>query len=158
MDQYSNLVDRSLEILIKINADVQVKSLPAESRFGLFGAPTISTSFLRPLVYLLLSKHWKISTLVLFWPIFNLPIRGKISRISLQIRDPRWSGMTWKYHWILLQKSRDKTHAFRNAFVLTFKKSTMFFSHTNGDASNSVSQKHSIRLAPRTGNLAYHKR
>ena len=40
MDQYSNLVDRSLEILIKINADVQVKSLPAESRFGLFGAPT----------------------------------------------------------------------------------------------------------------------
>ena len=40
MDQYSNLPTTSLEILIKTDADVQVKSLPAESRFGPFAAPT----------------------------------------------------------------------------------------------------------------------
>ena len=53
MDQYSNLFTKPLEILIKTTADVQVKSLPAESRFGLFGAPTtlLPPSYVRWLPY-----------------------------------------------------------------------------------------------------------
>ena len=37
MDEYSNLSSLSLGILIKINADGQVRFLPVEFRFGLFG-------------------------------------------------------------------------------------------------------------------------
>ena len=41
-------------------------------------------------------------------------------------------------------KSRDETHGFRNVYVDFSEFHICFFTHTNGDKSNSADQKHSI--------------
>ena len=77
-----------------------------------------STTFVRPLVDLLLSKLRKISILYLFWPISKLSIHGKISQISLKILDLRWSRNDLATPLELSLKSRNGTRVFSSIFLI----------------------------------------
>ena len=118
--------------------------------------PNPPTAFLRLQMDLLLLKTRKTNTLEHFWPIWKLPIHGKISKISLGIRHPRWSEMCWNHLWKLCKKSRNKVVRVSRIFCRNFplKKSVLCSNIVKiNSATCEITQ---VRIPPRIENPVCH--